>query len=287
MSPAPRKDHYRQSSDVGDLSLSNSLVDLAARINAEHETVTKFMKQSLEGAIRAGKLLIEAKAQLKYGQWLPWLREHCQVPERTVQLYMRLARHAPEIRNVADLTVRGAIEQLAPPPPAEPDWDDWDSISEWAERQLNSPFNGWDFPANGDTNFDWVKTKLMHQAKLPWVVVWCIDVAKANDGFPAFRLSPWDDLCEAARALAPYVSDDDAETEQPFRFDFGNMRSMQGAMAVVQLETMWILGGVLREIEYRREISDERYEAEWDETHKHVMAGLEKQLAALQNVEAP
>jgi hypothetical protein len=108
MTVASRKSFYGQSSDV-DLSLSNSLVELAARINAEHETVTKFRKQSLEGAIRAGKLLIEAKAQLKHGGWLPWLREQCQVPERTAQLYMHLARHAPADRNARDSAIAASL----------------------------------------------------------------------------------------------------------------------------------------------------------------------------------
>jgi len=89
---------------------SNSLADLAARINAEHEAATSFMQQSLDRAIRAGELLIEAKKQLnKHGGWLAWLRGNCQVPERTAQLYMHIARNADEIRNVADLTLRGAL----------------------------------------------------------------------------------------------------------------------------------------------------------------------------------
>ena len=46
--------------------------DLAARIRAEHEAVIIFMKKGLERAIRAGELLLEAKAQIgKHGQWLP------------------------------------------------------------------------------------------------------------------------------------------------------------------------------------------------------------------------
>jgi hypothetical protein len=79
------------------------------------------MKRGLTHAIAAGQLLIEAKAQLKHGQWLPWLAEHCpaSLPERTASFYMRLARHAPELEaksaTVADLTIRGAIQLLAPP----------------------------------------------------------------------------------------------------------------------------------------------------------------------------
>src|SRR5262249_49078945 len=99
---------------------SNSLADLAARIRREHENALLNMKRGLQHAIAAGTLLIEAKAQLKHGQWLPWLHELCpSLSERTAQRYMLLARHAPEIESksaiLSDLTMSGAIELLAPP----------------------------------------------------------------------------------------------------------------------------------------------------------------------------
>jgi hypothetical protein len=56
-------------------NLSNSLTDLAARIRAEHEATAASLKRGAEHAMAAGKLLIEAKAQLKHGEWLPWLRD--------------------------------------------------------------------------------------------------------------------------------------------------------------------------------------------------------------------
>ena len=71
---------------------SNSLADLAARIRAEHEATAISLRRGLSHAIAAGELLIEAKTLLKHGQWLPWLRDHCVMSERTAQLYMRCAR---------------------------------------------------------------------------------------------------------------------------------------------------------------------------------------------------
>jgi hypothetical protein len=100
------------------IETSNFLADLAARIRAEHEAAEAALKRGAEHAMNAGDLLIEVKAQLKHGQWLPWLAEHCDISERTAQLYMRLARARPEIeanaQRVADLSLRGAAAVLAP-----------------------------------------------------------------------------------------------------------------------------------------------------------------------------
>jgi hypothetical protein len=78
------------------------------------------MQRSLQHAIAAGELLIEAKAQLKHGEWLPWLRDKCRIPERTARMHMRLAANRALIEaqigdGVADLSIRGAIALLATP----------------------------------------------------------------------------------------------------------------------------------------------------------------------------
>jgi hypothetical protein len=94
-----------------------SLADLATKINAAHKSVITYMRRGLQDAINTGHLLLEAKARLKHGQWLPWLRKHCEVPERTANHYMRLAEHEVEIETnpkfIADLTITGAIALMA------------------------------------------------------------------------------------------------------------------------------------------------------------------------------
>jgi Protein of unknown function (DUF3102) len=110
------------SSTANPPTTSNYLADLAARIKAEHEAATGFIKQGLERAIHAGKLLIEAKDHLPHGQWLPWLREHCPaLPERTASHYMRLAHHEDDLRaksaNLADLNISEAVGLLTPVAP--------------------------------------------------------------------------------------------------------------------------------------------------------------------------
>jgi hypothetical protein len=115
---------------IFDPSLSNSLVELAARIRAEHDSAGAAIKRTIEHAIAAGELLLEAKAQLKHGQWMPWLKDHCGLSDRTARAYMRVAKNKDKLSengNVADLSLRGAMDALTihlPP--------DDDENSEWA-----------------------------------------------------------------------------------------------------------------------------------------------------------
>jgi hypothetical protein len=96
---------------------SNSLTDLAARIRTEHETIRRIMENAVQRALTTGDMLLEAKEQLEHGQWMPWLRDHCGMPQRTANLYMRLAkgREVIEASDIAGLTLNAAARLLAPP----------------------------------------------------------------------------------------------------------------------------------------------------------------------------
>ena len=102
-----------------EIDRSNSLADLAARIKAEHESVSAALKDSVRHAIAAGELLIEARKQVPHGQWLPWLRDHCAISERMAQRHIRLARNRATIEakcdTVSDLTINGALALLLIP----------------------------------------------------------------------------------------------------------------------------------------------------------------------------
>jgi hypothetical protein len=98
---------------------SNSLADLAARIVAEHGAAGSATQESLQHAIVAGALLIEAKPHIGRGQWLDWLEKY-EIPQTTASLYMRLAKSRKKIESlnsntVASLTIRGALRLLKPP----------------------------------------------------------------------------------------------------------------------------------------------------------------------------
>jgi hypothetical protein len=109
---APRKVRARAGVD---------LTDLAVKIKAEHAAAAEAVKRTVTHALAAGELLLKAKAQpqLKHGQWLPWLRDHCGIAERTAQLYMRLARSKVELESksagLADLTIERAAALLSVP----------------------------------------------------------------------------------------------------------------------------------------------------------------------------
>jgi hypothetical protein len=98
---------------------SNALISLAARVRAEHVAGTAAMKHSFGHFIHAGELLIEAKAALGHGRWLPWLRV-ADVPPRSASRYMFFARNRARLEDqnghVADLTVRTALDLLAGTP---------------------------------------------------------------------------------------------------------------------------------------------------------------------------
>jgi hypothetical protein len=83
---------------------SNSLPDLAARIRAEHEATAAALQSSVTHAMAAGDALIEAKAAIPHGGWLPWLADNCDM-----KLAKNRATIEKHIRNdIADLTLNEA-----------------------------------------------------------------------------------------------------------------------------------------------------------------------------------
>jgi len=91
----------------------NRLAVLAAEIRKAHADVQDAARTAAQHAIEAGHALIEAKDLVGHGQWLPWLREHCALAERTAQLYIRIARSGLESATVADLGLQAAAKAFA------------------------------------------------------------------------------------------------------------------------------------------------------------------------------
>lgn len=95
---------------------SNRLPILAAEITQAHDNACRAAQTTVVSAISAGERLLEAKALLGHGKWLPWFTENFDFSERTARNYMRLAKHRESVQGksaaVADLTVQGALEHL-------------------------------------------------------------------------------------------------------------------------------------------------------------------------------
>jgi Protein of unknown function (DUF3102) len=92
---------------------SKRLPVLAAEIREAHAAVLASARTTGERAVRVGKLLIEAKATVPHGGWIPWLKEIGLSP-RTAQRYMRLAElPADKYDTVSHLGVKGALEAIS------------------------------------------------------------------------------------------------------------------------------------------------------------------------------
>jgi hypothetical protein len=104
--------------------------NLATPICAEHEAARTSVRQAVAHAIRAGELLLQAKAQLEHGAFGPWLAANVGFSERTARGYMRLAGLDESKRQrVADLSLREALASLAQRP--DPKSDPADEYSRW------------------------------------------------------------------------------------------------------------------------------------------------------------
>jgi len=85
--------------------------ETVAEIGREHELPQSAFRAAIGHAIRCGELLIDAKAQVRHGEWSSWLAEHFAGSERTARGYMRLARNR---QRVADMpSIREALAELA------------------------------------------------------------------------------------------------------------------------------------------------------------------------------
>ena len=54
-----------------------SLMQHAEQINAYHQTAETAAVETIRAAVMAGKLLMEAKAMCKHGEWQIWLKKNC------------------------------------------------------------------------------------------------------------------------------------------------------------------------------------------------------------------
>ncbi len=99
-------------------ALLPSLVD---RINAAHVACVRHGSDSIEGSIEVGRLLWEAKREVKRepsARWIPWVEQHCKFGRWQAANYMRAYQGRDQIREMGSgahhfLGLRGALKAIA------------------------------------------------------------------------------------------------------------------------------------------------------------------------------
>src|SRR6266536_3535382 len=90
---------------------SNSLAKIASQIRIETEaaeaaaeeaavatkTLADANHREIYHRMSAGDLLIEAKAQVPHGEWLPWLESNLAMSDRSARVWMQLAKGREKI----------------------------------------------------------------------------------------------------------------------------------------------------------------------------------------------
>jgi phage N-6-adenine-methyltransferase len=89
---------------------------LVERINAAHDAAHGAARTAIEKAVECGQLLLEAKASIGHGGWLPWVKANLSFSDRQARKYMRLAQHAEELPNRncgSDLGINEALAAIS------------------------------------------------------------------------------------------------------------------------------------------------------------------------------
>jgi Protein of unknown function (DUF3102) len=90
-------------------------LDALGKAVREHLQASANAAQNLlEHTLDAGDALIRAKAQVKHGEWLPWLKL-CDLSADKAERYMKLARHRAELNSagVRNLSLSAALKLVA------------------------------------------------------------------------------------------------------------------------------------------------------------------------------
>jgi len=98
------------------LSNSLSVVNAAVEIIRLHGEILTAARTSLDNAFRIGELLIQEKARLAHGQWLPWLKSNVPFSDHTARNYIRCFENRGRLKLESVSNLAEAYRLLAPPP---------------------------------------------------------------------------------------------------------------------------------------------------------------------------
>jgi hypothetical protein len=118
---------------------------LAEEVRQHHKAVERHANAMVAAAIAAGEKLLEAKGQLRHGEFGPFLT-YCGVSARSARVYMRVARNSADAAVLEASSIRAALDAIAGPSrkrPAPPDLgpafprrsEEW-RMARWAEAML-------------------------------------------------------------------------------------------------------------------------------------------------------
>jgi len=97
---------------------ADPLGELATRIKSLHAQVVEAGRNVIRKAIEAGNALIDAKRQVGHGNWLKWLKENCELSDRTAEVYMTCARNRQRVEAIiataANMTLAQALREIKP-----------------------------------------------------------------------------------------------------------------------------------------------------------------------------
>jgi hypothetical protein len=87
---------------------------LIPRIEAAHLATRDAVLNAVARAVECGHLLLEAKAKVGHGNWIPWIEKNLSLSVRQVQKYMRLAEHLdPNAPWGTHLTINEALAEIS------------------------------------------------------------------------------------------------------------------------------------------------------------------------------
>ena len=283
---------------------SNRLPILAENIRTHHRAALDAAGTATRHAMTCGEMLIEAKKELSHGEWLPWLKEHCEISERTAQAYMRIARKVAEMdiaksAAVADLPLRTALKAIADEQPKDALWPAANASPEkiwaWAGRQVDGPFNSIDME-----NYKLFEGKMLRQLDLSYTAGFCLGLmcesdielpagkipALDADEIPVLQLVESCDLRDALEKLHAVASG----SVDALDIDFdelqhsGEPRFAANVVGVAEIVAARFAGFVLTEIDHRAAQfkTYETWHADAVRVHAALMAFLEARYTAFE-----
>ncbi|TGK36293.1 DUF3102 domain-containing protein [Leptospira andrefontaineae] len=96
------------------------VVDSAAKdLNALHQSILTSGKNMVKFAIEAGEILTKKKAELKHGEFLPWVEENLTFKIRTAQRYLKIYESRDSINASALTHLEDAYKLVAGPSTSE------------------------------------------------------------------------------------------------------------------------------------------------------------------------